>query len=76
MGKIVEKHGKDWHHQLPYALWAYRKSIRMKISVTPFPLIYGDKVAVPLELEIPLLRVSLEGMISNEDRRKVRLSSL
>lgn len=37
---------------------------------------YGDEIVVPLELEIPSLRVSLDDLIPDENRRKFRLSQL
>ena len=37
---------------------------------------YGDEFIVPLELEIPYLCVSLNGLIPDKDRRKARLSQL
>lgn len=37
---------------------------------------YGDEVVVPLELEIPSLHVSLDGLIPDADRRKYRLAQL
>jgi len=37
---------------------------------------YGNEVVVLLELEIPSLCVSLDGLIPDEDRRKDRLAQL
>ncbi|PKI78853.1 hypothetical protein CRG98_000714 [Punica granatum] len=42
--KIIEKmtvNYKDWHKMLPYALLAYRTSIRTSTGVTPYSLVYG-----------------------------------
>lgn len=58
--------------KIPYALWAYKKSIRNYVGA----LIYGDEAIVPLNLEIPSLDVSLDGLIPNEDKRKANLSQL
>jgi len=38
--------------------------------------VYGDEATIPLELEVPLLRISLQGEISNEEARKARLQQL
>lgn len=37
---------------------------------------YGDEAIVPLEIEIPSLRVSLEGFILDEEKRKVRFTQI
>ena len=60
----VHKSGRDWHLQINPALWAYRISIRNPIGATHFSLVYGSEVVLPLEVEIPSLRVSLHGLIS------------
>ncbi|KAK8345365.1 hypothetical protein V6Z12_A07G143200 [Gossypium hirsutum] len=56
--KIVEKMTetyKDWHEKLPFALYAYRTSVRTSTGATPFSLVYGMKVIFPIEVEIPSL---------------------
>ena len=72
----VHKLGRDWHPQINLSLWTYRTSIRTPTSATPFSLVYGSKVVLPLEVEIPSLRVSLHGLISNEDHRAMRIHEL
>lgn len=54
----------------------YRMSIKSDRSCTPFLLFYGDKETLPLEVEIPSLRVSLKGIIYWEEQEKERLSQL
>ena len=39
-------------------------------------MVHGDEAIFPLELEIPPLRISLQGDILNEGARKVRLQQL
>ena len=69
--RTVHKSGKDWHLQINPALWAYRTSIRTPIGATPFSLVYGFEAVLPLEVEIPSLRVSLHGLIIDEDHRAI-----
>ncbi|PKI07635.1 hypothetical protein CRG98_049587, partial [Punica granatum] len=50
--KIIEKmmvNYKDWHEMLPYALLAYRTSIRTSIGATPYSLVYGMEAVLPIE---------------------------
>lgn len=43
---------------------AYMTSIRTSVVASPFSIVYGGEAAIPLELEIPSLRASLQGKIS------------
>lgn len=51
---------KDWHDMLTYALHAYRTSIRTSTGATPYSLVYGMEAVLPIEVEIPSLRVLME----------------
>ena len=72
----MNKHGKDWNTQLIYALWAYRTSVRIATGTTPYNLVYGADAIMPLELEIPSLRVSLKDIIDDYSYREQRLQQL
>ena len=45
-------------------------------GATPFSLTYGVEVVLPLEVEIPSLRVSLKGLVTDEDYHAMRLQEL
>jgi len=65
--KIVQKMVvtyKDWHEMLPYALYGYRTSMRTSTRATPFSLVYGMEVVLPIEVEIPSLRVLMEAELT------------
>ncbi|XP_058111781.1 uncharacterized protein LOC131255105 [Magnolia sinica] len=52
---ILEKMVKtcrDWSEMLPYALWAYRMSVRSATGATPYELTYGMEAVLPIEIEI------------------------
>ncbi|KAK5826634.1 hypothetical protein PVK06_021560 [Gossypium arboreum] len=51
---------KDWHEKLPFTLYAYRTSVKTSIGATPFSLVYGMEAILPIEVEIPSLRVLSE----------------
>ncbi|XP_012468754.1 uncharacterized protein LOC105786822 [Gossypium raimondii] len=59
VGKMTETY-KDWHEKLSFALLAYRTSVKTSIRATPFSLVYGIEVVLPIEVEIPSLRVLAE----------------
>uniref|UniRef100_A0A2N9GNC8 Uncharacterized protein n=1 Tax=Fagus sylvatica TaxID=28930 RepID=A0A2N9GNC8_FAGSY len=48
---------KDWHEHLPYALCAYQTSVRTSVGATPYSLVYGMEAVLPVEVEIPSLRI-------------------
>ena len=61
--KIIQKMVvtyKDWHEMLPFSLHGYRTSIRTSTGATPFSLVYGMEVVLPVEVESPSLRVLME----------------
>ena len=63
MAKTIKKNGRDWHDQLSYALWAYITSERIATGATPYSLMYGDEAVIPLEIEIPSLRIALKDIM-------------
>ena len=58
------KTSRDWLEKLPFALWAYRTSFRTSTGATPYSLVYGMEVVLPVEIEMGSLRVALEQQIS------------
>lgn len=67
--KILKKtinDGRDWHLQLNPTLWAYWTSIRTPTGATPYSLVYGTDSILPIEVELPMLRVSLQHLINDE----------
>ena len=47
----------DWHKFLPFALCAYCTSIRTSTGATPYSLVYDMEAVLPVEVEIPSLRI-------------------
>ncbi|XP_039683803.1 uncharacterized protein [Medicago truncatula] len=58
---------KDWHEMLPFALHGYRTSVRTSTGATPFSLVYGMEAVLPVEVEIPSLRVLMEADLSEAE---------
>lgn len=59
VGKMSETY-RDWHEKLSFALLTYRTSIKTSTRATPFSLVYGMEVVLPIEVKIPSLRVLAE----------------
>ncbi|XP_071939191.1 uncharacterized protein [Coffea arabica] len=73
--KMTERH-RDWHEKLPYALMAYRTSIRTSTGATPYSLMYGMEAVLPAEVEIPSLRILMEAKLEEADWLKQRHEQL
>ncbi|XP_027155803.1 uncharacterized protein LOC113756248 [Coffea eugenioides] len=73
--KMTERH-RDWHEKLPYALMAYRTSIRTSTGATPYSLMYGMEAVLPAEVEIPSLRILMEAKLEEADWIKQRHEQL
>ncbi|XP_070034844.1 uncharacterized protein [Nicotiana tomentosiformis] len=58
------------------ALWAYRTTHRTPTQVTPYSLVYGVEVVLPLERQITLLRLAIQEGIIDEENARLRLEKL
>ena len=70
---MVNDSSRDWHLQLNPALWAYRTSVRAPTGATPYSLVHGTEAILPIKVEIPSLRVSLQDVVDDEHHRISRL---
>ena len=76
--RMVGTHKSNWHVQLFLALWAYRTSVKTAMGFTPFQLIYGLEAVLPIECEIPSLRLTIKLLphTTNEEQWLLYLSHL
>lgn len=51
---------REWSGKLVEALWAYLTTIRGPTQATLFSLVYGSEAVLPLEVQIPSLRVPMQ----------------
>ncbi|KAL3681519.1 hypothetical protein R1sor_024475 [Riccia sorocarpa] len=54
--KTVALNPTDWDRKLIGALWAYRTTYKVTTGHTPFQLVYGQEVILPVEFLIPTLQ--------------------
>jgi hypothetical protein len=48
----IEEYPRRWHEVLSEALWAHRVSKHRAIQVTPFELVFGQEVVLPVEVNL------------------------
>ena len=66
--KFISKSQHDWDDKLGECLWAYRTTVRTPIKATQFFLVYECEVVLPLEIQIPSLRVALTTRMVDEEK--------
>ena len=73
--KMVET-SQNWLEKISFALWAYHTSFRTSTRATPFSLVYGMEVVLPIEIEVGSLRITLEHQIAETDWLQARYDQL
>ncbi|XP_070026113.1 uncharacterized protein [Nicotiana sylvestris] len=74
--KVVSKSKRDWNDRMEEALWAYRTTHRTPTQATPYSLVYGVEAVLPLERQIPSLRLAIQEGITDEENARLRLVEL
>ena len=49
--KTVKSSKKDWAKKIDDALWAYRKTFKTPLGMSPFRLVFGKTCHLPVELD-------------------------
>jgi hypothetical protein len=57
--KTVSQRKSDWHIMLYPTLWAYRTSVKTSTGFSPFQLVHSVESILPIECEIPSLRLAV-----------------
>jgi len=74
--KMVHKYRRDWHDRLFEALWAYRITVRTPTQATPYSLVYGCEAVLPLEIQLPSLRVAIHDGLTQDEQVRLRFQEL
>ena len=73
--KMFDKH-RGWHEMSSYDLLGYQTTVRTSTGATPYLLVYGTEAVVPVEVEIPSLRIIQEAELSNAEWVRKRMDQL
>jgi hypothetical protein len=70
--QMIGIHKTSWHMLFFLALWAYQTSVKSATGFTPFRLVYGVEAILPIECEIPSLKLAVE-LLPNTSTKEERL---
>jgi len=51
---------KNWDSKLIITLWVYRNTYKVTPCATPFSFVYGIKVMLFIEFELPSFRIAID----------------
>ena len=74
--KVVSKTKRDWYERIREALWAYQTTFRTPTQVMPYSLVYRVEAVLPLERQIPSLRIAIQEGLTGAENAKLRLQEL
>ena len=74
--KTVQLHHKYLEDRLFEALWAYRTTWINTTGFTPYELVYGKHVLMPIEIQVKTFRTTAQLGIDLSDAQKQRISQL
>ena len=74
--KTVQMHRKDWSAKLTEALWAYRITWKNSTGFSPYQLVYGKQVLLPIEFQIHTFKLAADLGMDLSEAQKERLLQL
>ena len=72
---MLPENKRNWDTQLIHALWADRVSGKKSIVMSPFQLVYGTNVVMPLKLALPVMKF-LQDEVDHENLVQRRILQL
>ena len=58
--RTITQSKNNWHIMLYPALWAYRTTVKTVMGFSPYQLVHGVELILPVECEIPSLKLAIE----------------
>jgi len=76
MTKTVQMKKKDWSEKLRDALWAYRITWKNTTGFSPYQLVYGKEVLLPIEFQIHTYKLAVELGLELSEAQQQRIMEL
>ena len=73
LSKVTQHQGRNWDLELPTALWAYRTSVKVATGFSPFHLVFGKEALLPVEVELPAVKLLERSIVDVKDALNNRL---
>jgi hypothetical protein len=54
---VLSENKKSWHVHLKYALWENQIGMKKFIGTSPFQLVYGTDMVLPINLALPVMKL-------------------
>jgi hypothetical protein len=74
--KKIEDNPRRWHEVLSEALWDHRISRHGATKVTPFELVYGQEVVLPVEVNLVVYRLAKQNELSVVDYYDLMMNNI
>jgi hypothetical protein len=74
--KKVEEYPRRWHEALSEALWARQISRHGATKVTPFELVFGQEVVLPIEVNLQAIRVAQQNSLMADEYKDLMMDRL
>ncbi|KAG9442458.1 hypothetical protein H6P81_018312 [Aristolochia fimbriata] len=74
--KTIGAHTKSWDENLGESLWPYKITFQTPTQSTPYLLVYGTEAVLPLEVQLPSLRMAIREGLTIEECAQLRLAEL
>jgi hypothetical protein len=55
--KVLMENKKAWHVHLKYTLWENRINTNKSIGMSPFQMVYGTDLVLPINLTLPMMKL-------------------
>jgi hypothetical protein len=58
--KTIKYNKYNWHVMFYPAIWEYQTKVNTSTNFSPFQLVHGVELILPIECEIPSLKLAVE----------------
>ena len=72
----MEQHHKDWVDRLPNAIWEYKTTWKNTTGYSPYELVYGKQVLLPIEFQIKTFQTTAEVGMDLSEAQQQRLNHI